>query len=72
MCSLKVAEENRALMPQELKPFLMSDRHLGSKPQSATGKAVAEFLSGIDVFVKLPTGYGEPLIYHMSPLISGD
>ena len=35
-------------------------------------KAVAEFLSGSDVFVNLPTGYGKPLIYHMAPLISGD
>ena len=30
-------------------------------------KAVAEFLSGSDVFVNLPTGYGKPLIYHMAP-----
>ena len=35
-------------------------------------KAVAEFLSGSDVFVNLPTGYGKPLIYHMAPLVSGD
>ena len=30
-------------------------------------KAVAEFLSGSDVFVNLPSGYGKPLIYHMAP-----
>ena len=35
-------------------------------------KAIAEFLSGSDVFVNLPTGYGKPLIYHMAPLVSGD
>ena len=35
-------------------------------------KAVAEVLSGSDVFVNLPTGYGKPLIYHMAPLVSGD
>ena len=35
-------------------------------------KAVAEFLSGTDVFVNLPTGYGKPLIYHMASLVSGD
>ena len=35
-------------------------------------KAVAEFLSGSDVFVNLPTGYGKPLIYHMAPLVSRD
>ena len=35
-------------------------------------KAVAEFLSGSDVFVNLATGYGKPLIYYMAPLVSGD
>ena len=35
-------------------------------------KAVAEFLSGGDVFENLPTGYGKPLIYHMAPLVNGD
>ena len=35
-------------------------------------KAVAEFLSGSDVFVNLPTGSGKPLIYHMAPLVSDD
>ena len=35
-------------------------------------KAVSEFLSGSDVFINLPTGYGKPLIYHMAPLVSGD
>ena len=35
-------------------------------------KAVAEFLSGSDVFVNLPTGCGKPLIYYMAPLVSGD
>ena len=35
-------------------------------------KAVAEFLSGSDVFVNLPTGYGKPLRYHIAPLVSGD
>ena len=35
-------------------------------------KAVAEFLSGSNVFVNLLTGYGKSLIYHMAPLVSGD
>ena len=37
-------------------------------------KVVAEFLSGSDVFVNLPTRYGNPLIYmyHMIQLVSGD
>ena len=35
-------------------------------------KAVIGFLSGSDVFVNLPTGHGEPWIYHMAPLVSGD
>ena len=35
-------------------------------------KAVPEVLSGSDVFVNLPTGYGKPLIYHMAPLVSGN
>ena len=37
-------------------------------------KAVAEFLSGSDVFVNLPTEYEKPLInhMHMAPLVSGD
>ena len=42
----------------------------GSKPQQE--KAVAEFLSGSDVFVNFPTGYGKPLIYHMASLVIGD
>ena len=33
-------------------------------------KAVADFLSGSDVFVNLPSGYGKPLTYHMAPLVS--
>ena len=32
-------------------------------------KTVAEFLSGSNVFVNLPTGYGKPLVYHMAPLL---
>ena len=44
----------------------------GSKPQCAKEKAVAEFLSGSDVFINLPTGYGKTLIFHMAPLVSGD
>ena len=35
-------------------------------------KAVAVFLGGSDVFVNLPTGYGQSLIYHMASLVSGD
>ena len=68
-----MAEENRELTPQELKPFLVHARQFGVQnfnPQQE--KAVAEFLSGSDVFVNLPTGYGKPLIYHMAPLVSGD
>ena len=33
-------------------------------------KALAEFLSGRNVFVKLPTGYGKSLIYQMAPLVA--
>ena len=65
-----MAEENRELTPQELKPFLVYARHLGFNPLQE--KAVAEFLSGSDVFVNLPTGYGKPLMYHMVPVVSGD
>ena len=35
-------------------------------------KAVAEFLSGSDVFLNLLTGYGKPFIYHMAPIVSGN
>ena len=73
MRSLKVAEENRELTPQELKPFLVYAQQFGVQnfnPQQE--KAVAEFLSRSDVFVNLPTWYGKPLIYHMAPLVSGD
>ena len=59
--SLKVAEENRELAPQELKLFLVYARHLAVQnlnPQQE--KAVAEFLSGSDVFVNLSTGHGKP------------
>ena len=48
--SLKVAEENRELTPQELKPFLVYARQFGVQnfnPQQE--KAVAEFLSGSDI-----------------------
>ena len=72
--SLKVAEENRKLMPQEIKkPFLVYARIFGVQnlnPQQE--KAVVEFLSGSHVFVNLPTGYGKLLLYHMAPLVSGD
>ena len=33
-------------------------------------KALSEFLSGNDVFVNLPTGYGKSLIYQMAPLVA--
>ena len=32
-------------------------------------KALAEFLSGNDVFVNLPTGYEKSLLYQMAPLV---
>ena len=54
--SLKVAEENRELTPQELKPFSGICSTFGVQnlnPQQE--KAFAEFLSGSDVFVNLPT-----------------
>ena len=60
-------EENRKLTPQELKPFLVYARPLGFK----TSIRNREILSGSDVFVNLPTGYGKPLIC-MAPLVSGD
>ena len=60
-------EENHALTPQELKPFLVYARPLGFKTLIRNRK----ILSGSDVFVNLPTGYGKPLIC-MAPLVSGD
>ena len=60
-------EENRELTPQELKPFLVYARPLGFKTSIRNRK----ILSGSDVFVNLPTGYGKPLIC-MAPLVSGD
>ena len=68
-----MAEENRELTPEELKPLLVYAQHLGLKnlnPQQE--KAVVEFLSGRDIFVNLPMGYGKSLIYHMARLVSGD
>ena len=57
--------------PQELKPFLVYARHIQNlNPQQE--EAIAEFLSGSDVFVNLAMGYGKPLIYHLAPLVSGD
>lgn len=32
-------------------------------------EAILEFLSGKDVFVSLPTGYGKSLIYEILPLV---
>ena len=59
--SLKVAEENRELAPQDLKLFLVYARHLGFKTSIRNRKkAVAEFLCGSDVFVNLPMGHGKP------------
>ena len=59
--SLKVAEENRELGPTRVKAVSGAcSTFWGSKPQSQQEKAVAEFLSGSDVFVNLPTGNGKP------------
>ena len=66
-----MAEENRGLMPQDLKPFLVYAQHLGFKnlnPQQEKG--LAEFLSGSNVFVNLPMGYGKSLINLTSPLMA--
>ena len=57
--------------PQELKPFLVYARHIQNLNLQQE-EAIAEFLSGSDVFVNLATGYGKPLIYHLAPLVSGD
>ena len=35
-------------------------------------KALSEFLSGSDVFVNLPTGYGKSLMYQMAPLVANE
>ena len=59
--SLKVAEENRELAPQEFEAVSGVCSTFGVQnlnPQQE--KAVAEFLSGGDVFVNLPTGHGKP------------
>ena len=71
--SLKVAEENRELNATRVKAVSGVCSTFGFQNLNAQQeKAVAEFLSGSDVFVNLPTGYGKPLIYHMAPLVSGD
>ena len=44
----------------------------GSNLNPQQEEAVAESLSGSDVFVNLPTGYGKPVIYNMALLVSGD
>ena len=60
--SLKVAEENSELTPQEFKPFLEYAQHLGFKTSiRKQEKAVAEFLSGSDVFFKLAYGIWKSL-----------
>lgn len=35
-------------------------------------KALSQYLSGSDVFVNLPTGYGKSLIYQMAPLVANE
>ena len=35
-------------------------------------KALSEFLSGSDVFVSLPTGFGKSLIFQMAPLVANE
>ena len=68
-----MAEENRELTPQELKAVSGVCSTFGvQKLNPKKEKAVAEFLSGSDVLVNLPTGYEKPLIYHMASLVSGD
>ena len=55
-----MAEENCELTPRELKLFLLYARQFGVQNFNLQQeKAVAEFLSGSDVFVNLPTGYGK-------------
>ena len=59
--SLKVAEENRELNATRVKAVSGVCSTFGFQnlnPQQE--KAVAEFFSGSDVFVNLPTRYGKP------------
>ena len=59
--SLKVAEENCELGPTRVKAVSGVCSTFGVQnlnPQQE--KAFAEFLSGSDVFVNLPTGHGKP------------
>ena len=59
-----MAEENRELAPQELARVKAVSGVCSTfgvqnlNPQQE--KAVAEFFSGRDVFVNLPTGHGKP------------
>ena len=57
--SLKIAEGNRELTPQDLSRFwcMLTFGVQNLHPQQV--KALAEFLSGSDVFVNLPMGYGK-------------
>ena len=41
---------------------------LGKTLKEKQREAVLEFISGKDVFVSLPTGYGKSLIYGILPL----
>ena len=69
MRSLKVAEKKSRANATRVKAVSGVCSTFGVqnlKPQQE--KAVAEFLSGSDVFVNLPTGYGKSMV----PLISGD
>ena len=62
-----MAEENRELTPQELAVSAVCSTFGVQNLNPQQEKAVAEFISGRDVFVNLATGYGKPLIYHMAP-----
>ena len=66
-----MAEENRMLIPQDFKAISGVCLTFGVQnlnPQQE--KALAEFLSGSDVFVNLPIGYRKSLIYRMATLVA--
>ena len=66
-----MADENHATRLKAISGVCSAFGVQNLNPQQE--KAVAEFLSGSNVFVNLPTEYGKSImIYHMAPLVSGD
>ena len=56
-------------MSKEKKALDFAAGKLGVKLKEKQPEAVLAFLSGHDVFVSLPTGYGKSLIYGILPIV---